>query len=134
MRSCIAAIPFEDSVMFLNYDKGEGPYIRRVDTPLNLPLVTSSIVMQTTPCLRWLILIKGRGILEVVIPPGEVDIFAGMTATEIVAEIMSVIRKEAPKIGNYTFTMHQAPCFFEGGPVFTLEEILLRNEIKKMRA
>lgn len=119
--------------MFFNYGKGEEPYIRRVDAPLNLPLVKASVVMQTMPCLRWLILIKDTGILEVVIPPGEVDIFAGMTAAESVAEILSVLRKETPKVGNYTCTMHQAPCFFEDGPVFSLEEILLRNEIKKMR-
>ena len=134
MNPHIAALPFGNTVVFYNYTKANAPYVKEITRPLLLPTAASFVVMQSAPWLRWLILIKNVGILEVAVPPGEVDIFAGMSSTEIVEEITAVMRKERRKVGNYEFNIHRAPCFFEGGPVFSLEEILLRNEVNQMRA
>lgn len=132
MGDFIAALPCAGQVLFYNYAKANAPYFRELDAPLSLPRPVPSL-MQNFPEYRWLILIKNIGILEVRVPDSEADIFVGMSGAEIVAEVTAVMRKEAPKVGNYSFQVHKAPCFWEGGPVFNFDEIQLRNKLKQMR-
>jgi hypothetical protein len=128
----IAVLVVKGEIIFYDYTCRAPPYD---GTPgPSLPILGCDILRNPAEDKTvWMLPLHGEGLLQMTIPRESDLLFAGASKEKLASYMVAVHRGRKPKLAGYELELLALPCFIENGIVFSLVDIMIRNQVKTMR-